>query len=611
MPRTQIAPLLGWGLLVLPFLWLTNSFFKLAADDVIPVFISTENWEAFYWGSSRHGSLIPLIASVVQDPTLNLRFQTLIHGIFLTLSVILISKLMFLAESLEIQKRVFLVIFILSFIGSNDELLVPMINNLPYAVSLGLFLLSIGLPENKSRTYLALETSLIILTCWLNPIIILYALPVLVCIYRDISRIKLIRLVVTSFFFGSIFLLIGKLNGERSGIAVPNFEGVLQSSWATPLVISQSIAFAVLFFDRKIRGRNLKRATSLFVASCSSWITIFVLPFSEHIQGEMQGSDFATRYFATSAILGVSFSIGAVIISRPSYFEVLNLFTLGKSRVRKLVFSILALLNIGSGIYLSNSYPLIPATHESLQKVATEFKNEKISFLSGNYWYTWPLKMQLISDEDQNPLVTSMRFENQDLMQSEDKLRSKLNMASTGICFGELIECENQVTAALELYKRDLFSVRLTESKRIDLGEVDAVLVQLKINENRSRCFLGNELPTEVGEKSGSELIAGKGLAGYLSFGPFVRLMNGSYSYTVDMTTSQGVLKNVGYVDVAVNSGPLKSSRKYFGENRDGKIRLNGSFSLNRDESNSLLEVRVFSLGKSLLGVKEICLKRN
>ena len=607
----RVARYLGWHLLVLPFLWLSGAFSKLAADDVIPVFISTENWTPFFWGSSRQGSLIPLLGSIVQDPVSNLRFQTVIHAMFLILSLTLISKLIFTDESYEIPKRVTTVFIMLTLIGWNPDLLVPMINNLPYGVSLGLFLVVIQMRFINFKSNLFVEIGLVLITCWLNPIILIFVIPVLVFYYKKETRQKLNRIVILCTLFGLMFLFIGRLNGERSGLAIPDFGGILQKSWVIPLVISQIIALGLMLYDRKRENTFRKKTLTLFVASCSCWVTIFILPFSVHLQGEMQGSKFATRYFAISTILGIYFALAAVfiLITRP-----FNLPRLGSGRltfVVALTLALLTLLNLKAAEALKNTYPLIPSTYLSLEKTLMEFRGGKINFLSGDYWYTWPLKMQLLSDHSSEAIVTSLRFESQNTMRSRRDFGTKIFDTSTGICFGELVICKEQLTTALEIHMENFFTIELIKGKEIDLGDVVATLVTLQIKQSNTRCFLGSQLPTQIGSIIDNDLFAISGTEGYLSFGPFIRLSVGSYNYSINLRTDRGKALKIGYVDVAVNSGPLKLSKQYFDQSETGMNKVDGKFSSTKSEPKSIYEVRVYSFGKTTLGVKKLCLEKN
>jgi hypothetical protein len=45
------------------------------ADTFIPILVSLQRWTAFYWGQDRFGMLLPLVATPVVDPLVNLLVQ--------------------------------------------------------------------------------------------------------------------------------------------------------------------------------------------------------------------------------------------------------------------------------------------------------------------------------------------------------------------------------------------------------------------------------------------------------------------------------------------------------------------------------------------------------
>jgi hypothetical protein len=49
-----------------------------SSDTILSSLISLDRWVPYYWGESRFGMLIPLLAAPVRDPGMNLMFQTLL-----------------------------------------------------------------------------------------------------------------------------------------------------------------------------------------------------------------------------------------------------------------------------------------------------------------------------------------------------------------------------------------------------------------------------------------------------------------------------------------------------------------------------------------------------
>jgi len=63
------------------------------AESLIPIFLSLDRWTPFYWGQTRFGMLVPLLASGIRNPLLNLLFQTQINVLSLFGSFLLFDCL--------------------------------------------------------------------------------------------------------------------------------------------------------------------------------------------------------------------------------------------------------------------------------------------------------------------------------------------------------------------------------------------------------------------------------------------------------------------------------------------------------------------------------------
>ncbi len=57
--------------------WMAGGPFHIwhSADSLIPILVSLQRWAPFYWAQDRYGMLVPLLATPIRDPLMNLLFQ--------------------------------------------------------------------------------------------------------------------------------------------------------------------------------------------------------------------------------------------------------------------------------------------------------------------------------------------------------------------------------------------------------------------------------------------------------------------------------------------------------------------------------------------------------
>ena len=75
--------------------------------------------------------------------------------------------------------------------------------------------------------------------------------------------------------------------------------------------------------------------------------------------------------------------------------------------------------------------------------------NSTYKFAAGDFWYTWPTKLFVITPED--IFVTSFESENQYDVSTDSKkaVQSRLKDGDIGLCFGEIKDCEKQIQEAV------------------------------------------------------------------------------------------------------------------------------------------------------------------
>ena len=82
-------------LCALPIVWLSGTTWGSTTDDLLPTLISIENWRLFFWGFSRFGTLVPLLAKPFTDMRSNLLFQNSIHAVSLIVFVYALSRVFY------------------------------------------------------------------------------------------------------------------------------------------------------------------------------------------------------------------------------------------------------------------------------------------------------------------------------------------------------------------------------------------------------------------------------------------------------------------------------------------------------------------------------------
>ncbi|MCP3988219.1 MAG: hypothetical protein GY724_04030 [Actinomycetia bacterium] len=118
--------------------------------------------------------------------------------------------------------------------------------------------------------------------------------------------------------------------------------------------------------------------------------------------------------------------------------------------------------------------------------------------------------------------------------------------------------------------------------------------------------WAASELPSQIGVIDGESRRAGESDGpGFLSHGPYLNLLRGSYSYAVSLIGEGNAGEQLGYVDIFASPSGTQLALIPI-EPGAGEMRLDGTFTVPDDLSGSAVEVRTYFAGTGDLIVRSI-----
>ena len=459
----------------LPFVWYCGTTWESDADDLMTTLISIENWSFFFWGESRFGTLVPLLAKPFMDMRSNLLLQNFIHALSLVIFIYAISQSFYRKLSNTVSRSLIFVLLILLFLTSNSVYLDLLISGLPYAAPLGIFGLSLLIANSNLKRTLVIPITvfLIAVSCWVNPLNGFYLAPLLIVLislkkFRDVFyELTLSYLLVN---FGIFFIIRGLANGENGGIVFPNFQPFKVYDWWLPLVIIQ-----ILLISRAIYRHEFRKNEITYLSFLLTWLSIFALTTMRHI--ELNSG--ATRYFITATFVSmcitmrlVEETLSANIIVKTQVLRAVVF--LSRKRVLAATLLVLSLANVLIARNLVSDYPLKQPQKQLLSAIYENI-SEPYRFASGDFWFAWPAKLYVAQPED--IFLTSFRTENQYDISTDSKkaIQSRFKSGDLGLCFGEIEKCKDEIReAAYRIYGSFRVEVEISD---LTLITKDPILV--------------------------------------------------------------------------------------------------------------------------------------
>jgi len=447
--RWKISGLSLLVLLALPLVWYSGTTWESDTDDLIPTLISIENWRFLFWGHSRFGTLVPLLAKPFSEMESNLLFQNFIHAFSLIIFVFAVSKVLYSKRQKPIGNLATFLILVFLFCILNTTFLKHLISGLPYAAPLGIFGISLLLINSNLNKWLILSANVLLITisCWVNPLNGYYLFPILLAMiaFKKFKNVfHELALTYLLFNFGVFFIILGLANGEISGTVAPSLKAFQTYNWWLPLFLIQ-----IALIITAVVHKDFKKRIPIFLGFAYTWASIFALTSLRHISLNLN----APRYFVTAAFVSMVLTM-MVLEEELSRLKALRSFiesALGLLKLKVFVAASLILLliaNIMISRDLLSDYPL-REPHKTLMNKLFESAPEPYRFASGDFWYSWPTKLFVSQPEDM--FVTSFQSEFQyDInSDSEAAIKSRLKNGDLGLCFGELKSCKSEISRAV------------------------------------------------------------------------------------------------------------------------------------------------------------------
>ena len=447
--RWRISSLSLLVLLALPLVWYSGTTWESDTDDLIPTLISIENWRFLFWGHSRFGTLVPLLAKPFSEMDSNLLFQNFIHAFSLIIFVFAVSKVLYSKRQKPIGNLATFLILVFLFCILNTTFLKHLISGLPYAAPLGIFGISLLLINSNLNKWLILSANvlLISISCWVNPLNGYYLFPILLAMiaFKKFKNVfHELALTYLLFNFGVFFIILGLANGEVSGTVAPSLRAFQTFNWWLPLILLQVVLIALTLVRKEFRRR-----TPIFLGFAYTWISIFALTSLRHISNNLN----APRYFITAAFVSMVLTMMVLEEELSRFQSIRNLIGSALGLLKKKAFIALSLIllliaNVSISRDLLSDYPL-REPHKTLMNKLFNGAPEPYRFASGDFWYSWPTKLFVSQPEEM--FVTSFQSEFQyDInSDSEAAIKSRLEDGDLGLCFGELISCKSEIRRAV------------------------------------------------------------------------------------------------------------------------------------------------------------------
>lgn len=459
----------------LPLVWYCGTTWDSDSDDLITTLISIENWRFLFWGASRFGTFVPLLAKPFSDMQSNLLFQNFIHAFSLLVFVYALSRVFYQKDSKAVSRTFVFMLLIVLFLMTNSDYLDLLISGLPYAAPLGIFGLSLLIANTNlmRRIVLPLLIVLIAISCWINPLNGYYLAPLLVLLmslkkFKNVFyELALSYLLVN---FGIFFIILGLANGERGGTVPPNFVPFKIYAWWLPLIIIQ-----VLLLVRLLTRRKFKKNQITFLSFLLTWTSIFALTSLRHISLNSG----ATRYFITATFVSMCITMRLLeeVVFESKFleskiFKTVNF--ISKKQVLTGTFLALLLVNVLISRNLTSDYPLRQPQKDLIGGLFPEGP-QPYKFASGDFWYTWPTKLYV--NQPENIFITSWESEYQydTATDSKKAIQSRFKSGDLGLCFGEVEKCKDEIReAAYRMYGSFRVEVEISD---LTLITKDPILV--------------------------------------------------------------------------------------------------------------------------------------
>ncbi len=249
-----------------------------SADSLIPILVSLQRWTPFYWSQDRFGMLVPLIATPVRDPLMNMLFQGWLMTMAGLLAPFLLARCVtgdphrwFVAGAVTN-----LLLLALAPIGTQFDWLAGE----PYGLSLSLAATAIVLAQDQGWFNLIVSVLLMVLAHWVNLSVFVVA-SVLILLRRPLSWRALASTAIgvttgeamTSLSdFHTPSTLISPAEWPRAWSQLFSSALVSLDHTALSAIAAVATASAIVLFRRRAERSAVEGAAVLFAAGVVHWL---------------------------------------------------------------------------------------------------------------------------------------------------------------------------------------------------------------------------------------------------------------------------------------------------------------------------------------------------
>lgn len=424
---------------------------RLTADAILISIISLKNVTLFYWGQDRYTNLIPWLLSAVDNRNINLlaclfSFALAYYALLWILCRLILTRVLQRSSWLE-QNLLFLLFAAISLLLMKE---LPsyafIVEGQPYALSLLCVFLAIELatgPRTSPARY-GFAALLIFAGTGLNPSVFLVTMAVyfVLLVNRRAKPFHLLALWQVLAFFAW-----GTAGKQQVGASATNYselrlDGIFHKTTVAGLAVWDSFHTQILLVILGVTAfllilsRNkadLRRSVPLLV-----WSLLFAAGWLVLMSGVawVQVNHYAFRYF---------FPVIFIMIGGLAYLLYLSARLL-TSRY-KLFFSAVLVLLIGrilvKPLVSIDDYAVFSATKPYSQYA----RDQRIAFISGDYWRVWPTVFTLHEDA-MSPLGVAYRSDGEQPLVPEVLNVAARNAPTRAMCIGtSLEECASMLQA--------------------------------------------------------------------------------------------------------------------------------------------------------------------
>jgi hypothetical protein len=431
----------------------------LNADVTINSVMSLQNLTLYYWGQNRLINLLPLMASIFQDPSWNLYFvllfSCLVHFTLLLYISKIVSTVIHPNTGRWFKVNVFFVIaFIFSASLKDAAEFSVSIHHIEYTLPL-LILLWVffeALKEDGNfKFWFVYSGAGIFVATGLNPSVILIECFFLASLYliRRQFPIRIRLLAIFSIMSFMIWQFIAKQTGEGSyssfgierlphgiELVIANILSDL-NLWIVTLIILILVLLKLYFKTiAKVDARNEYNSASsvsnLFTYLLVLFSLCWILLFSSNHWVEMNG--YPSRYFTFLVYIAIIYIT----------VQLINIFKLLPPVILPILGAVTCLAYIAVTVR-----PVVPLLdYQEFKKVAGYHSSSGL--YSGNYWDTWSAVHRDMQQGETSYGLTFRGEGNQNKVQRFVDKKFKSHGGISVLCLHETINnCKNQVTAII------------------------------------------------------------------------------------------------------------------------------------------------------------------